>query len=97
MASELEELRAKVAHYEGLASAKFYNSLMNGIDHIREQIDAKELNFEEDTFAKAIMTLAEKSDKIFAALEKGINTFTQVDEGAKPSSKKSAKSETKAF
>ncbi len=92
---ENAELKAKVAYYEGLPSAKFYNSLMSGIDHIRKQIDNKELDFEEDKFAKAILQLSEKSDKIFSAIEKGINSFIQEEE--KPQSKKASKSDTKAL
>lgn len=74
---ENKELQDKVSYYEGLPSAKFYNSLMKGIDYLRTQIDSRELNFEDDTFAKSILQLSEKSDKIFSAIEKGINSFTQ--------------------
>ncbi len=77
---ELAELKDKVLYYEGLPSAKFYNSLMKGIDYLRTQIDSRQLNFEEDTFAKSILQLSEKSDKIFSAIEKGINSFVQEDQ-----------------
>lgn len=92
---ENNKLKEKVEYYEGLPSAKFYNSLIQGIDHLREEIDRKSLNFDNDPFAKSIMVLAEKSDKIFSAIEKGINSFVQeVDSKA---NKQSSKSSTKAL
>jgi hypothetical protein len=91
---ENNKLKEKVEYYEGLPSAKFYNSLIQGIDHLRKEIDSKSLNFDDDPFAKSVMVLAEKSDKIFSAIEKGINSFVQeVD----TKSKQSAKSGTKAL
>jgi hypothetical protein len=86
---ENAELQAKVLYYEGLPSAKFYQSLMQGVDYLREQNDTKELDFENDPFAKSILQLSEKSDKIFAAIEKGINSF--VLEDAKEDSVKAKK------
>jgi len=77
---EIAELRAKVEYYEGLPSAQFYNSLMKGIDYLRNEVDGESLDFDEDPFAKSVLVLAEKSDKIFSAISKGVLTFSSEKE-----------------
>lgn len=93
---KIKELEDKIAYYEGHRAAEFYTALMGGLDYITKEIKSKRLDLDSDPFAKSIFTLAKDSDKLMAAIGKGMASFQVKDEnGGK--SKKHEKSETKAL
>jgi len=71
----IKELEEKVAFLTQDPRAKLYAALVKGVDHITEKLESKELEFEKDAFAKSVLILAEKADKIFISLTKGLETF----------------------
>jgi hypothetical protein len=75
--------------------AKFYTALLEGVDHITNEIKKKRLNFDDDPFAKNIFLLAKDAEKIMASLEKGSSFFIIQDKNVP--TKKAEKSSTTAF
>jgi len=75
----IKELEDELAFYKEDASAQFYYSLVKAIKHIQSELDNKTLNFDEDTFAKSVVTLSDKSAKIFEGLNLGKNGFLKTD------------------
>ncbi len=92
---KIKNLEAELAIYKDDIAAQFYKSLANAIKHINHQIETKKLNLEEDIFAKSIITLADKSAKIFEGLKNGKAAFALETE--EKQTKKTAKSETAAI
>lgn len=89
----IRQLEEKLAAYESSPAAEFYIALTEGVKHITSQIKSKKLNLQEDSFADSILKLAEKADKIFAGLEKGLSAFSE----QKTVPSKQAKSSTVAI
>jgi hypothetical protein len=75
--------------------AKFYTALLEGVDHITNEIKKKRLNFDDDPFAKNIFLLAKDAEKIMASLEKGSSFFIIQDKNVP--TKKAEKSSTTAI
>ena len=92
---KIKELEEKLAKYEGMPHAKFYTALLEGVDHITNEIKKKRLNFDDDPFAKNIFLLAKDAEKIMASLEKGSSFFIIQDKTAP--TKKAEKSSTVAI
>jgi hypothetical protein len=92
---KIKELEGKLAKYEGMPHAKFYTALLEGVEHITNEIKKKRLDFDNDPFAKNIFLLAKDAEKIMASLEKG-SSFFVIQEKTTPT-KKAEKSNTKAF
>ena len=74
------ELEAELAAYKENPASDFYIALVEGVKHITQEIKKKRLDLNEDSFADSIIKLAEKSEKIFTGLEKGIAAFQQKGE-----------------
>lgn len=72
---ELSETKEKLKEYEEDKSAKFYKSLVLAIEHIEVELKNKTLDLEEDTFAKSVLQLSDKSPKIFEGLRIGRESF----------------------
>lgn len=83
----IKELEDKVAYYEGLPTAKFYAAVLEGLEHLTDAIKSKNLDFDNDAFAKSVFTLAKDSDKIMLALGKGIESFLMDNDGSKDNKK----------
>jgi hypothetical protein len=92
---ENEELKAKLSVYEADAAAEFYKTLVGAIKDIETKVKSKTLNFDEDSFAKSILVLADKSGKIFEGLKQGKESFTQSN--ANTTDIKASKSKTIAI
>ena len=92
---KIKELEGKLAKYEGMPHAKFYNALLEGVEHITNEIKKKRLDFDNDPFAKNIFLLAKDAEKIMASLEKG-SSFFVIQEKTTPT-KKAEKSNTVAI
>jgi hypothetical protein len=75
--------------------AKFYTALLEGVEHITNEIKNKSLNFDDDPFAKNIFLLAKDAEKIMASLEKGSSFFIIQDKNVP--TKKAEKSSTTAI
>jgi hypothetical protein len=75
--------------------AKFYTALLEGVEHITNEIKKKRLNFDDDPFAKNIFLLAKDAEKIMASLEKGSSFFIIQDKNVP--TKKAEKSSTTAI
>jgi hypothetical protein len=82
---KIKELEGKLAKYESMPHAKFYTALLEGVDHITNEIKKKRLDFDSDPFA----------EKIMASLEKGSSFFVIQDKAAP--TKKAEKSNTVAI
>jgi hypothetical protein len=87
----VKELEEKLAIYEADASAKFYSALVHAVEHIQQKLTDKSLNLEEDTFAKSVITLADKSGKIFEGLKLGKESFMKTEDNDKDKKKKMSK------
>jgi hypothetical protein len=92
---KIKELEGKLAKYEGMPHAKFYTALLEGVEHITNEIKKKRLNFDDDPFAKNIFLLAKDAEKIMASLEKGSSFFIIQDKTVP--TKKAEKSSTTAI
>jgi hypothetical protein len=92
---KIKELEGKLAKYESMPHAKFYTALLEGVDHITNEIKKKRLDFDSDPFAKNIFLLAKDAEKIMASLEKG-SSFFVIQDKAIPT-KKAEKSNTVAI
>jgi len=92
---KIKELESKLAKYESMPHAKFYTALLEGVDHITNEIKKKRLDFDSDPFAKNIFLLAKDAEKIMASLEKGSSFFVIQDKVAP--TKKAEKSTTVAI
>jgi hypothetical protein len=92
---KIKELESKLAKYESMPHAKFYTALLEGVDHITNEIKKKRLDFDSDPFAKNIFLLAKDAEKIMASLEKGSSFFVIQDKVAP--TKKAEKSNTVAI
>lgn len=92
---KIKELEGKLAKYESMPHAKFYTALLEGVDHITNEIKKKRLDFDSDPFAKNIFLLAKDAEKIMASLEKGSSFFVIQDKVAP--TKKAEKSNTVAI
>lgn len=73
--TEIKKLKEKLKHYEESPAAAFYTALVEGVKYITDEVKNKTLNLSDDTFADSILKLAEKSDKIFSGLEKGMSNL----------------------
>ena len=89
----IKELEDKLAAYTNNPASEFYLALTTAIKHITKEINNKRLNLDEDPFSNSILKLAEKADKIFLGLEKGLSIFAEQKEVPK----KQGKSNTTAF
>lgn len=78
---KIKDLEARLAIYESDASAKFYAKLVKAIDHIGVELDNKTLDLDNDTFASSVLTLADKSGKIFEGLKNGRESFKVAEPG----------------
>ena len=83
------------ASLRGMPHAKFYTALLEGVEHITNEIKKKRLDFDNDPFAKNIFLLAKDAEKIMASLEKG-SSFFVIQEKTTPT-KKAEKSNTVAI
>jgi hypothetical protein len=86
LTARLKICEDKLAIYEEDASAKFYVKLLKAIDHIGTELDNKTLDFDTDTFAQSVLTLSEKSGKLFDGLKNGKDSFIVKSEADKDSS-----------
>ena len=87
----IAQLEEELAALKANPSADFYTALVEGVSYITTQIKTKKLNLSEDPFADSIVKLAEKSDKIFSSLEKGLSVFDRETGDNKDIKKKKAK------
>ena len=72
---ELKECKKKLAVYEDDHAASFYKSLVTGIKEIQTRLDNKDLDLD-DSYANSVITLADKSSKIFDGLKAGKEAFS---------------------
>lgn len=91
----LKKLEEEIAYLKRDPSAKFYAALVEAVEGVTQLIKSKKLDLESDVYSKSVIILAEKSDKIFNGLRKGLEMFNQVEQEAPTS--KAKKSETKAL
>ena len=92
---QVKELQEKIDYYEGLPTAEFYTSVVEGMKHISKEIKNKTLDMESDIFAKSIFSIAKDADKVMSALGKGVEFFKQAESNTP--SKKQDKSNTISF
>ncbi len=85
---KIRELEAKIAMLTKDPRAKFYQALEAGVNYITEQLNSKRLDFENDSFAKSVLILSEKSEKVFTGLTKGLETFMPQEESGSKKGKK---------
>jgi len=75
----IKELEEELEFYKSSPTAEWYRALTSGLKKIAIKIDEEELDLREDSFANSIIQIAEKSDRIFTALEKGASLFKPQD------------------
>jgi hypothetical protein len=92
---KIKDLQDKLSIYEDDIAGQFYKALASAVKYINKEIETKRLNLETDTFAKSVVTLADKSSKIFEGLKNGKAAFAIEDEPKE--GKKSSRSETSAI
>jgi hypothetical protein len=73
--TELKECKERLAIYEDDYAASFYKSLVNGIKVVQSGLDNRDLDLS-DSFNNAVITLADKSSKIFDGLKAGREAFS---------------------
>ncbi len=91
----IKQLEEEIAYLKRDPSAKFYAALVEAVEGVTVLIKSKKLDLESDVYAKSVIILAEKSDKIFNGLRKGLEMFNQAEQDEKPT--KAKKSETRAI
>jgi hypothetical protein len=91
----IKQLEEEIAYLKRDPSAKFYAALVEAVEGVTVLIKSKKLDLESDVYAKSVIILAEKSDKIFNGLRKGLEMFNQSEQDEKPT--KAKKSETRAI
>jgi len=72
---ELKECKKKLAVYEDDHAASFYKSLVTGIKAVQKSLDERSIDLD-DPFYNAVITLADKSSKIFDGLKAGKEAFS---------------------
>lgn len=73
--ARVKELEEKLKVYEEDPTANFYYKLVQAIDHIGLELENKTLDFDNDSFASSVLTLSDKSTKIFDGLKAGRESF----------------------
>lgn len=83
----IRELESQVEMLLSDPRAEFYRALTEGVKYISKEIKNKTLSLDEDAFAKSVLVIAEKSEKMFVGLTKGLETFSPQEDGASSSGK----------
>lgn len=94
---ENADLKNKLEKFENDPTARFYAIFCGALEDLGEHIKNKTLDLKNDAFMDSIVYLAEKSDKIFAGLAKGRESFEEKKDDEKPINKKAAATKTTAF
>lgn len=94
---KIEDLERELDAYKNNPAAKFYKALTTAIDGITEKINDKSLKLKDDEFTDAIITLSEKSEKIFKGLKEGLSAFQVQEVEDKAKAKQLGKNQAKAI